>query len=316
MADATNTGQQPASTLMFERVLVPLDGSEASEAALAYAAQIPCRELVLLHVSVDDDFIVPEWFGEATEDNSEEQDVQTILQNLANAMKTDSRDVTVSVRVGDVAEEIISEGRNADLIVMMTHGRGAAGRLIFGSIADRVIRHGETPTLLLRRGDHTTDPRPPKRIVIALDGSEFAEQSLAPGSKAAKYLGIPVMLVRSVGFDEVRAVLRAQGDKPKTPYELSDDLFDKARVRAIEESHAYLEGHAERLRAEGVDVKVEVIEGPAAFCLQEVLTPDDVAVMTTRGLGGYKRWSIGSVVEKLVRESPCPVLVQRSAKAS
>lgn len=317
MTDTTNTttGQQPLSPIMYDRVLVPLDGSGASEAALTYAAHIPCRELVLLHVSVDDEFIVPEWFGHATADEDpDEQTLHRILGDLAGSLKTESRDVKVEIRVGDVAEEIISEGKSADLIVMTTHGRGAAGRLFFGSVADRVIRHGETPTLLLRAGDHTTEPRSPKRIVIALDGSEIAEQTIIPGAKAATFLGVPITLVRAVGLDEVRAALRAQGKTRTAPFEQSHSLFEDTRKLVLEEATAYLEAQAEKLRADGIEVNTQIVEGSAAFSLKEAMTPDDIAVITTRGQGGYKRWSIGSVAEKLVRESPCPILVQRSAQ--
>lgn len=317
MTDTTETGQHPVATRMYDRVIVPLDGSEASEAALTYAAHIPCRELVLLHVSVDDEFIVPEWFGHSTDDEEpEDQTLHAIMGELADSLKTGTRDVKVDIRVGDVAEEIIAEGKNADLIVMMTHGRGAAGRLIFGSVADRVVRHGETPTLLLRAGDHTADPHAPKRIVIALDGSKIAEQAIAPGVKAAKFLGVPVTLIRAIGVDEIRAALRARGGKKTAPFEQSEGLYEETRKKVTGEAGAYLEERAERLRSEGVEANVQILEGSAAFALKDAITPDDLVVMTTRGQGGYKRWSIGSVAEKLVRESPAPLLVQRSAQPS
>ena len=49
--------------------------------------------------------------------------------------------------------------------------------MVFGSIADRVIRHGETPTLIVRVGELTRNPKMPRRVIVALDGSELAEKA-------------------------------------------------------------------------------------------------------------------------------------------
>ena len=310
MADVTPQPSPPSGRVVYDRILVPLDGSDEAEAALRYAALLPARELVLLHVEHEDEIFVPEWIF----DEDADPDVHTVraeLDQLAARLRAEGRAVEVVTEIGDVAEQIISSALNTDLIVMATHGRGAAGRLLFGSVADRVVRHGMTPTLLLRAGAHTKAPRLPRRVVVTLDGSEEAEQALPQAERLARAIGIPILLLRAVGFDEVRVTLRRKRKPGEPPFVQSPDLYEQARIETVEEATRYLDAVAGRLRSEGLEVDRKVVEGAPAFCLMWEMGEDDIAVVTTHGTSGYKRWSIGSVAEKLVREAPCPVLLQR-----
>lgn len=296
------------------RLLVPYDGSDAAEAALVYAAGIPCDEIILLHVHVDDEILIPEWGADWEDDEEEEASLHGMMERLARRYTTDRHTVRVEYRTGDVAEEVIKAGAEADLIVMMTHGRGAAGRVIFGSVADRVVRHGMTPTLLLRRGDLTREPEAPKRVVVALDGSVVAEQSLPVAEAVGRLLNIPVVLMRAVGFDDVRRKMRELREPGKAPYEQPPRLHEDAKAAVVNEVATYLETQAAKVRAAGLEVEQRVLEGSPSFVLLWELTANDLLMMTTRGQGGFKRWSIGSVAEKLVREAPCPILLQRGGE--
>lgn len=222
----------------------------------------------------------------------------------------------VEIRFGDAAEEIIASAEDCDLVVMATHGRGAAGRLVFGSTADRVARHGSTPTLLIRAGAHPIEPVSPRRVVVPLDGSPLAEQALPEATKLAKVLGSPIHLVRAVGVDEVLTTvgrergLHAQGSQPDE----TSDAYEQARIETERQATDYLAAQAGRLQ--DVDVTTELLRGTPAFALLWMIEPEDIVVMTTHGLGGYRRWMIGSVAEKLVREAAAPVLLVRDKTGS
>lgn len=296
----------------YDRILVPLDGSDEAEAALAVAEKMPSRELILLHVQTDEDIFIPEWITDPKADPAEIS-VRAELERHAARLRTVDRRVTIVADTGDVAEQIITAAMDADLIIMTTHGRGAAGRLIFGSVADRVVRHGMTPTLLLRAGEQTAAPTQPTRVVVPLDGSAKAEQSLPAAVKLARILDLPVLLLRAVGFDEIRVTLRKQRETGEKVTVDTPDRYEQARAKTREDATGYLAAQEETLRAAGLTVTSEVLDGSAAFTLLWAITASDITVMTTHGRSGYKRWSIGSVAEKLVRQAPGPVLLQRAA---
>ncbi|MCA9834032.1 MAG: universal stress protein [Thermomicrobiales bacterium] len=301
-----------AAQFMFDRIVVPMDGSEPAQAALSYAARIPTRELILLHVMVDREVIVPEWILRRDSSRTEIS-MNDRLEKLAEELRGPDREVTVDVRIGDVAEEIIRAGETADMLVMMTHGRGAAGRVLFGSIADRVVRHGNTPTLLVRVGELTRNPKIPDRVVCALDGSENAERGIEAAVHLAKALDLPLHLIRSVGLQDVKARLRETRAERVAPSQMDPELYDKTLIAVRDEARAYLDSKEIEVKAAYERVTVELLEGSVPFTLMWAVDVDDILVITTRGQGGYKRWALGSVAEKLVREAPCPVFLERSA---
>lgn len=299
-----------ANKHIYDKVVVPLDGSEPSRAALTYAATIPTKELVLLHVMVDREVIVPEWILRRDSARNESS-LADEMEKMAEELRTSDRKVSVDIRIGDVAEEIISAGGDADLIVMMTHGRGAAGRVIFGSMADRVVRHGSTPTLLVRVGELTRNPRVPERVVCALDGSNIAERGLAAAIRLASALNLPLHLVRSVGLQDVKTALRDKNTDWLAPSDMHPELYDQTLEAVRNDAVAYLAKKEEEAQSLLPNVTTELVEGSVPFTLMWAVDVDDILVITTRGQGGYKRWSLGSVAEKLVREAPCPVFLER-----
>ncbi|MBA2248284.1 MAG: universal stress protein [Chloroflexia bacterium] len=302
---------------MYRRILVPLDGSDASRAALGFADRLACDTLRLLRVEPNEPVLIPSarigiapgWMERHAEHLREG------LNALGRPLEKEGRTVETDVRYGDAAEQIIDSAKSADLIVMTTHGRGAAGRAIFGSTADRVARHGTIPTLLLRRGAHATEPATPGRVVVPLDGSALAERAIPEAAKLAGTLNVPIHLVRAVDLDHVVATLRERSPID-APGASSDDRYEQARLETERQAATYLEEQASAPWAEGLTVDTEILKGTPAFVLLWLLKPEDVVVMTTHGLGGYRRWAIGSVAEKLVRESPGPVLLVREGASA
>lgn len=265
---------------------------------------------MLLHVMVDREVIVPEWILRRDSARKEMSPAEH-LEELAEELRTPEREVKVEIRIGDVAEEIINAGEDADLIVMMTHGRGAAGRVIFGSMADRVVRHGSTPTLLVRVGELTRNPKIPDRVVCALDGSAIAERGIEAAVRLSSALKLPLHLVRSVGLQDVKAVLRNSRTDWRHPADMDPQLYDKTLDQVRDDARAYLKSKEDEVRTKWSQVSSELVEGSVPFTLMWAVDVDDILVITTRGQGGYKRWSLGSVAEKLVREAPCPVFLER-----
>ncbi len=300
-----STTHQSADAPTF-RILVPLDGTARAERALEFARQLPWQHLVLLHVEPDDLMLIPGW----PKLDHEEQigEIKVELEELAAPLRTRGREVEVVVRFGDVAENIIDAAEPCNLIVMATHGRNAAGRMLFGSVADRVSRYSTTPALMIRIGKEGEAIPSMNRIVVPLDGSETAERALPLATAIAEALPLPLRLVRAVGLDDVRGAIHDMR-KSGIAGTAQDDTYDLARQKTEDHASQYLEGLAEQIRACGLVVETEILRGTASFELLRNLQADDLVVMTTHGRRGYRRWLLGSVAEKLVREAKAPILL-------
>ena len=273
------------------RILVPLDGSGRSERALDLAARLPAREVILFHVGKDDD------------DRSR-------LESLAQALRTGQRSVEVEIRSGDASGEILKAAANYDLVVMATQGRGAAGRLLFGSTADRVSQQSGTPTLLVRTTKDAAIPVP-ARVVVPLDGSGRAEGALPIATTLARAMSLPLWLMRAVDLNDVRGTIHEQRERDRGAPAPGDaeHTYEEARQLTEQRATSYLADTAEPLAGQGFQVETSILRGTPVFELLRVIQPEDLVVMTSHGHQGFQRVMLGSVAEKLVRESTAPVLL-------
>ena len=143
---------------MYERILIPLDGSELAEAILPFAEKVAGpldAEVVLLRV------VEPVAPGEAMAPaglmppdtlSLREAEAREYLAALASRLAAKGLRVQTVMRVGFPATEIAATAaaRQADLITMSTHGRTGLRRVLFGSVAESVLRTASVPVLMVR----------------------------------------------------------------------------------------------------------------------------------------------------------------------
>ncbi len=303
---------QPTAGGAFASILVAVDGSRQSAMALAAAMRFRFERLVVFRAGTErgedepstDDSSVGRWWRRRHEDAF--RDIQRQVEELS----IDPATVEIVARQGDPAEEIVAEARHHELVVMGTSGRGAAGRLLFGSTSDRVMRHSETPVLLVRGSEDTTFTDAFGRVVVPLDGSDLAETAVPVAARVVAMLGAQLHLVRAVGMEEVLQTLRDYRPESLAPsYEEGDDPYETARKSTDAQAREYLDKVSGRVGAAGIPVTSELLSGTAIFELLQIVEPQDLVIMTSRGQGGWKRWSVGSVAEKMVREAKAPVLL-------
>ncbi len=157
---------------LFGTILVPLDGSELAERALPYAQQL-ARELgsrlILLRVINGLDlagslgfsgFLPAEVFDAALQD--EQRAAAEYLQGVAERIRAVGLAAEWVLKTGDPAGEIVEYEREgkASLVVMSTHGRSGLSRWVYGSVADRVLRGGAVPVLLIRTTQDAPSGKP------------------------------------------------------------------------------------------------------------------------------------------------------------
>lgn len=161
---------------MFDVILVPLDGSPLSEAALPVAIDLGRKygsEVLLLRATVVPDSVVqPTGIPGAFLSDFREREHGGIRGYLSR-WKKHVEEAGVECRslmcLHEAAEAILVEAEAADvgLIVMSSHGRGGVDRLLHGSVAEKVLRRAKCPVLLVRPGQ-AAGPQPEARTEATL----------------------------------------------------------------------------------------------------------------------------------------------------
>lgn len=282
-------------------ILVPLDGSDWAKMAYEAAYRLRPGRLTLLQVIPQTDRLAAAKIPQDVDNLVDE--VRATLETMAEPLRKDGLDVDVRVRIGDPATVIVDEGRAYDLIAMTTRGRGAAGRTMFGSVADRVSRASDVPTALIR-ANGVSGLVVPTRIVVPLDGSGAANAALPIAARLSGMIECPMVLVRAVDFDDVRTTIREQRQAGR-----ADESYDTARSYTAGKVRHFLEDQQAMLAANGYDSDIMVLDGTPSFALLDEVRESDLVVMSTHGKTGFRRWLLGSVSEKLVRESRAPVVL-------
>jgi len=295
---------------MFTKVLVPLDGSELSERALAPALEVaakPGGEITLLRALVPQSIFaralegadphIEKWVAEAQ--TAERGDARQYLERLQKANFRDDLQVNISLTDDDALSSILDSAVEHDLIVMSTHGRSGLTKWMLGSVTERVLASATCPVLVIRAAE------PIRRVLIPLDGSSFSESALGPGLELALRLNAEVTLLRIV--DEVSGLERVELSGLGTT-----DLANRLQNGLINEAEQYLETLLMPMGDLKIDRKV-MVSNTAAFRIVDYAQrhTTDLIVMATHGRTGLAKWVYGSVADKVVRGAPCSMLVIR-----
>jgi nucleotide-binding universal stress UspA family protein len=283
---------------VFERILVPLDGSELAGAILAQVRRIlsyrDAEVLLVRAVSVP-----PRLDRSAVElPGILQAQAAKYLEGIARMLSEQGAKVRTVTRLGyaeDVILDVAAEER-VSLIVMSTHGRSGFSRWALGSVAEKVFRASRVPVVLVRSFAEVGAGAAPvasgelalRKILVPIDASDTSLEVVPPALELARLFGSHVVLLHvwdgGVCTVPVPQVTRAE----------------------------------EQFRIGGVTVESLIKQGdPAVQILDTCLGQKaDLIAMTTYARAGISKWMVGSVTEKVLRASTVPLLVVRPAKPS
>ncbi|MGD8856435.1 MAG: universal stress protein [Chloroflexota bacterium] len=296
---------------MFNRVLVPLDGSGLAERALGPALAVvhaTDAELLLLSVPSYQQIIAPAAAGYGMVPTDQiidlgRDEAQQYLAALWREARCKDCRIRTLVIEGDVAGCIVdtAAAEGVDLIVMTTHGYSGFTRWMLGSITERVLRGAPCPVLVVR------EDIPLCKALISLDGSALAEQALAPGLALARILGCRVTLLRVDTGEELSAV--EQGMLQMAGAGSCQDLVDQGETRL----HYYLECLARKHRTPDLTIETAVVQAKPAEAILSYAEAEgiDLIIMASHGRSGVRRWVYGSVTEKVLRHANRAMLIVR-----
>jgi nucleotide-binding universal stress UspA family protein len=310
--EAAKTAVELPSSLRPSRgVLVPLDGTELAEEALAIGASLARRAGAPLHlVSAVEPVleVVRREFPDLAERETRDETVDRLayLEQLAEMVRAARPGVvTVSVLTGEPGEAIAAYAarERLDFIVLTTHGRGRVARWALGSVAETLLRCSDTPLLLLHAVAEAPRLGEYRRIVVGLEGEHdrhVLEAALRLGSLSpgARYV--------LVGVVEPEVPLLT----PLARY--PHHAGPRWRAQRIAEAEARLGDLAREIQDRGAPASWEVIgRRDVPRGLREIARSAgaDCLVVGTHGLSGVDRALLGSVASKLMRETRLPLLV-------
>jgi nucleotide-binding universal stress UspA family protein len=283
---------------MYNKILVPLDGSKLAEGVLPYvrflatALQLPVE---LLHVDDSETALRIEGAD--------------YLQNVAASLSNHAS-VRCHVEKG-AAAEVILDSASADsgaLIAMATHGQSGGQRWLLGQVAQKVLQASANPLLLIRP-DEKKLPTGAARlatIIVPLDGSHLAEKIFSHVVYLATRLQLAVVLIRTYTLP-TSGYFIAAGLSPSDVKNLAEKI--KGEVTS------YLQAKVRELTAQGVGkVSFVLMEGKGPDEIIELAqsTSDNLVAMSTHGRSGIGRWVLGSVTDRVVSYSGNAVLVIRA----
>ncbi len=270
-----------SEAMTYDRVIVPVDFSEVSIAAIDHGRWLAGRlgaELELLAVTTDRyvnvtnnalDHLLRE--GEAEQRGG-----------AATAVAARRR-VVVAADDDDVEAQLVSEVLSSPgaLWCVGSHGRTALGELLFGSVSADLVRDAQVPIVVVGREARTRTEA--DVLAVALDGSELSETILPAALELAGSLGLRLRLLQ-VGHADVPA------DAMETAY------LARVSERLPDPDHA----DYDTLRGDAAEELVGYVD-----------RTDDVAMiaMATRGIPGGARISVASTSMRVVRRADVPVLL-------
>ena len=176
---------------MYEKILVPLDGSEIAEGAIPYVEGVARRlhsEVILLTACLP---------GESLE-----RPLKAYLEKRTEELQALGIKASPLVVWGNTANEILdfSEKNDIGLIIISTHGRTGPSVWPLGSIANKVLQRSHIPVLLIRSRELEAVVREKElgKILVPLDGSQFAESIIPYVKGLATGMNDEVILLRVI----------------------------------------------------------------------------------------------------------------------
>ena len=273
---------------MYDKILLPLDGSKLAEGVLPYAKflagslQLPIH---LMHVN-DPETAAPSAYAVQGAD---------YLKAVAATLPA-SLTVNCSVENGRAAEVIVDSASRdtGTLITMATHGRSGAQRWLLGSVAQKVLHASINPLLLIRPAKETqpsADVRLISNLILPLDGSHLAEKIFPHVVYLANRLKLEVVLIRTYTLPTT-GYFMATGVSPPD--------IGRMGTKIKEEIADYLQAKVEQLQAEGIEkVSFVAVQGTGPEEIIELArkTTHNLVAMSTHGRSGIGRWVLGSVTD-------------------
>jgi nucleotide-binding universal stress UspA family protein len=250
--------------------------------------------ITIVHVTPDDSF----WMGRDEFERAIELEAATISRHAEALLDNPSTETRVIASGGSPARvltELAEEEGHVDAIVIGSTRRGALGRVMFGSVGERLLHGAPCPVAVAPRGFASGRPERPARVGVAYVATAEAALALAEARKLSAETGaslrfltvVPPVSPRQVGLGP---------DAHRFLYEAHERDLDAA-INELRDKH-------------GVEAEGRLLEGNPVEVLSEQSADElDLLLIGSRGYGPVRRVLLGAVSAGVMRKARCPVIV-------
>ncbi|MCB0061242.1 MAG: universal stress protein [Caldilineaceae bacterium] len=300
---------------MFEKILVPLDGSLVADCVLPHVAamaQTKNRSVTLLRV-------MEAGQARGTAVNAidwqlKKSEAQSYLEETGEALRAGVAGEPKAVLLeGRAAERIIeyADQEEIDLIVISSHGENGLHRWNVSSTTQKIIYRAGRSVLLVRayqadtgaNNHHNVTPIQYHRILVPLDGSQRAEHVLTSAAALAERHGAELLLVHVA----TKPTMMQRMPLTSEDATLVDQIFERNQTHA--------ERYFEQLRG-------RLPENTQTFVLTDTNVPAvlhnfvnqnaiDLVLLSAHGASGDGQWPFGSIVSSFVNFGMTPLLIMQ-----
>lgn len=314
---------------MIKSIVVTLDGSALAEQSLPHAAALAgLYGARITLIRVPETLVVPVasagiWITRETEPQESREHAAAYLAEVAARPMLAGLDVATALPQAPVVAGLLEAVHSAaaDLVVLTTHGHSGITRMLLGSVAAKLLHHAPCDVYVVPANEIPADDAadggvadhdaPPafQTIVIPLDGSANGELALPVAAELARRTQATVRLMR---VPTVPAYLTVIPDSAAM-------IPSHLQQRALE-AEVYLTALAERQADVGLDVETDVeiaVTGGVEKAVVEYCADHEASllIMSSHGHSGLARMILGSVADRVLRLSECPVWVVRSVES-
>ncbi|WIY00411.1 universal stress protein [Amycolatopsis mongoliensis] len=287
-------------------LVVGVDGSAGALTAVRWAARVAReRRLALRLVHALPELPPPYPRGDPTFDQVKAAVTTRGERMLAEARATAAEaepgiEVTTSLRSERPADALVSEAKDATMLVLGTPGLRPLGRVLLGSVSVALAAHAPCPVTLVR--PHAGDDEPPAEgpVVVGVDGAPAGEEAIAAAFEEASWRGARLIAVHCWHEAFLSSI-----------FEEGRWTMDSSTVE--EREHELLAQRLAGWREKYPDVVVDrvVLAGRPAERLLDLADRAQLLVVGSRGRGGLRGLALGSTSQSLMSYALCPVLVVR-----
>lgn len=288
-------------------VVVAVDGSEASNNAVRWAANTAMKRGIPLRIASS--YTVPQFlYAEGMVPPKELfDDLQAETLEKIEAARAVAHEVAPDIKIGHTIAEgspidmLLEMSHDVTMVVMGSRGMGGLSGMVMGSVSASVVSHASCPVVVVREDNQVTESTKYGPVVVGVDGSEVSQKATHYAFAEAAARGAELIAVHTWMDMQVQASLAG----------LSAAQAEWAEVE--QEQGALLTERLAEFQAEYPDVPVKkvIARDRPVRALADAAEGAQLLVVGSHGRGGFKGMLLGSTSRALLQNAPCPMMVVR-----